>query len=698
MSMASMIRRVLRVAFKVVVFGCLGLVLALAGLSAFFYIAGRDIDPPDVSDLLPPAPPPIEPSENMVPVLMDATNCLALANIDKALINSYRKEDWNHKLNLDHTNCVALTEQDAAALADRILATNAALFAALDVAVTRPRAQYPAGLEVRFVVPESFETPVYSILWSFEDRAWMYGALVALRARRLRENGCSAEAVEELLRYGEMFARLSYKIESPTCILSIRSPNSLVVDELVKAVVKDDLADDICVRIDEACTRWAQMRLEALEKDSAYLIWRVRNTLARDRGLTFEQYFPDRYFEIPSDWCDCKWAEKFSDGLKWAVKSFPGYGRYAFQPNRSLAEWASAWREAKPIVIALPYTVETRTRLSEMEKAYDKQFHPLRRNCVGSYELASYKLAAAWRCYGRIAFYNDSYRVVIAAARYRRKHGSLPPTLDALVPEFLAEVPRDPYDASRPLGYDVEQGTIHTVGADGAFDGKIPKPNARYGGLRGERYRCIRRIDGRQVGKQERRNGEKVIARMKALRLPKIAFAPPNTLGDALSFLAEATRSEASDAGFAFMIKRGDLLLEDGEEPVTVGSLVVPKIEASDISIYDALRLVCDAVDCKWNVEGGVIVVRPMCAGDYPDDWITRTYTGVGLPVRDWTHWVEANGVKLPEGTSILHSPESMQLRVSSTREIVERIEKLLKSDVDKNYRDTVSNGGQAVK
>ena len=87
-----------------------------------------------------------------------------------------------------------------------------------------------------------------------------------------------------------------------------------------------------------------------------------------------------------------------------------------------------------------------------------------------------------------------------------------------------------------------------------------------------------------------------------------------------------------------------------------------------------------------------------MEAGDYPDDWITRTYTGVGLPVRDWTHWVEANGVKLPEGTSILHSPESMQLRVSSTREIVERIEKLLESDVDKNYRDAVSNGGQAVK
>lgn len=203
----------------------------------------------------------------------------------------------------------------------------------------------------------------------------------------------------------------------------------------------------------------------------------------------------------------------------------------------------------------------------------------------------------------------------------------------------------------------------------------------------------------RQVDEQERRNGEKMIARMKALRLPKIAFAPPNTLGDALSFLAEATRSESSDAGFAFMFKSDDrFLLEDGEESVPLESLVVPKIEASDISSYDALRLVCEAVGCKWNIEDGVVVVRPMGAGGYPDDWITRTYTGVDLPARDWTHWVEANGVKLPEGTSILHSPESMQLRVSSTREIVERIEKLLESDVDKNYRDTVSNGGRAVK
>lgn len=201
-----------------------------------------------------------------------------------------------------------------------------------------------------------------------------------------------------------------------------------------------------------------------------------------------------------------------------------------------------------------------------------------------------------------------------------------------------------------------------------------------------------------QVDEQERRNGEKVIARMKAIRLPKISFAPPNTLSDAVKSLAEATRSEASDGGFAFMIKSDDRVLEDGEESVPLESLVVPKIEASDISSYDALRLVCAAVGCKWNIEDGVVVVRPMGAGGYPDDWITRTYTGVDLPARDWTRWIEANGVKLPEGTRILHSPESMQLRVSSTRETVERIEKLLESDVDTNHRDAASNGDQTVK
>jgi hypothetical protein len=41
-------------------------------------------------------------------------------------------------------------------------------------------------------------------------------------------------------------------------------------------------------------------------------------------------------------------------------------------------------------------------------------------------------------------------RTGVAAKRYQRKHGRLPETLDALMPEFLAAVPVDPF-SGKPL-------------------------------------------------------------------------------------------------------------------------------------------------------------------------------------------------------------------------------------------------------
>lgn len=43
-------------------------------------------------------------------------------------------------------------------------------------------------------------------------------------------------------------------------------------------------------------------------------------------------------------------------------------------------------------------------------------------------------------------------RAAVAIERYRRTHGTLPPTLDALVPDFLPSVPVNVYDG-KPLAY-----------------------------------------------------------------------------------------------------------------------------------------------------------------------------------------------------------------------------------------------------
>lgn len=64
----------------------------------------------------------------------------------------------------------------------------------------------------------------------------------------------------------------------------------------------------------------------------------------------------------------------------------------------------------------------------------------------------------------------------IALKRYQLKHGNLPPTLDALVPEFVPAVPLDPVDG-KPLRYRPNRdGTylLYSVGPNGKDDGGNP--------------------------------------------------------------------------------------------------------------------------------------------------------------------------------------------------------------------------------
>jgi hypothetical protein len=61
----------------------------------------------------------------------------------------------------------------------------------------------------------------------------------------------------------------------------------------------------------------------------------------------------------------------------------------------------------------------------------------------------------------------------IALKRYSLRHGTLPASLDALVPEFLSSVPID-YMDGKPIKYGLDAGgafVLYSVGADGKDDG-----------------------------------------------------------------------------------------------------------------------------------------------------------------------------------------------------------------------------------
>jgi hypothetical protein len=74
--------------------------------------------------------------------------------------------------------------------------------------------------------------------------------------------------------------------------------------------------------------------------------------------------------------------------------------------------------------------------------------------------------------------------VALAVERYRVVHNRWPDSLDSLVPQFLAKVPLDPYDA-KPLRYRrLEDGVvIFALGPDGKdYGGKLdPQKQAKPG-------------------------------------------------------------------------------------------------------------------------------------------------------------------------------------------------------------------------
>lgn len=66
----------------------------------------------------------------------------------------------------------------------------------------------------------------------------------------------------------------------------------------------------------------------------------------------------------------------------------------------------------------------------------------------------------------------DAAVTAVALERYRRAHGSWPQTLNSLVPEFLAEVPRDPFDGAS-LRYALHNGAprLWSIGNDRSDEG-----------------------------------------------------------------------------------------------------------------------------------------------------------------------------------------------------------------------------------
>ena len=100
-----------------------------------------------------------------------------------------------------------------------------------------------------------------------------------------------------------------------------------------------------------------------------------------------------------------------------------------------------------------------------------------------------------YKLFFRTRFYVRANLVILACRSYKAKHGEYPETLSALVPEILAEVPRDPYDGNE-LRYDAKGRFLWTRGERLSFDGVVRiLGNGKPYFKRAFDSRCVRFLD-----------------------------------------------------------------------------------------------------------------------------------------------------------------------------------------------------------
>ena len=203
---------------------------------------------------------------------------------------------------------------------------------------------------------------------------------------------------------------------------------------------------------------------------------------------------------------------------------------------------------------------------------------------------------------------------------------------------------------------------------------------------------------------------EPILKRMKEMRLPSISFKPPAAIEDVVEYLRWASRDFDNPAipldmrGFNMELKRGE-----GENSNLVP--IIPQITATDISFYDALNLVCECVDYRFEIANGTIVVLPkdMALVELPTQWLDvdddrlhetvsawaaydkERNDGFGFEQKDEDQessfcsdvkgFLGDHDVKWPPGSRLRYLSSTSQLRITNCLEEIERIRALLRKN-----------------
>ncbi len=229
-------------------------------------------------------------------------------------------------------------------------------------------------------------------------------------------------------------------------------------------------------------------------------------------------------------------------------------------------------------------------------------------------------------------------------------------------------------------------------------------------------------------GDGERSMEQTIEKRMKEMMLPSISFRPPATIIDAVDYFRQASKDydrpeiPVDQRGFNFVLQLDKVLTNgsgdgasqnqgndnafsaasDDEGAAAAGDVpVIPNVTASNVSLYEALKLVCQVCKpaYKFKVQGSVVMVMPKTMTT--DELVTRTYSvvesfvdrmndassslkdqkagdfgggggddeGGDSPENQWKAYFEDLGVTWPQNSRIKYIKAVGKLRVTNTED-----------------------------
>lgn len=222
--------------------------------------------------------------------------------------------------------------------------------------------------------------------------------------------------------------------------------------------------------------------------------------------------------------------------------------------------------------------------------------------------------------------------------------------------------------------------------------------------------------------------------RMKGIKLPNVSFRPPVTLVDAVEYFRQASKDfdlpdvPAEERGINFVLRLGSALTgaaqpaggdddafsssasSDDEAASAAGPVPqIPAINASNVTLWQALDQVCQVTGFKFQISGPFVIVMPKDATI--DAYVTRFYNVLDLFVdrvnsaatdiresrgnkfgggntleaseggsmeRDWQAYFKEMGVDWPPNSSISYIKTTSQLRVTNTADNLAVFEQVL--------------------